>query len=255
VAVNNCTFNGPSLMRIYTTPGGPGFRVDTVSVSNCSGTFTEAAFLIGLANGSLPNSVASMTISDCNLTALAVLGIAENFGNIALSNVNFTPTLFNVVWIAPQANHLCGFVRPSPFNGNTTSVGSNLTFNNCKISRNSNVEVAAVIIENNSVIDNVVFNGFSVQDSGSYSVVEELLNIGSGSIGQVSIGSLDSNNIKEPVSPGGFSTIGSVSGAGVLATGWEFPDAVMANGVPYISENSGSPSIKVDGVVEPYPQP
>jgi hypothetical protein len=43
-----------------------------------------------------------------------------------------------------------------------------------------------------------------------------------------------------------------VSGAGVLATGWEFPDAVMANEVPYISANSGLPSIKVGGVVEPY---
>jgi hypothetical protein len=28
---------------------------------------------------------------------------------------------------------------------------------------------------------------------------------------------------------------------------------VMANGSPYISSNSGRPSIKVDGVVQPYP--
>jgi len=41
-------------------------------------------------------------------------------------------------------------------------------------------------------------------------------------------------------------------GAGVLATGWEFPDALMANSVPYISATTDSPSIKVNGVVEPY---
>ena len=81
-----------------------------------------------------------------------------------------------------------------------------------------------------------------------------LLKIGSGSIGQLVFDSLDSNNIHAPVSAGGFSSVGSVSGAGVLATGWEFPDAVMANGVPYISANSGVPSIKVNGVVEPYAQ-
>jgi hypothetical protein len=81
-----------------------------------------------------------------------------------------------------------------------------------------------------------------------------LLNIGSGSIGELVFNSLDSTNIVAPVSEGGFSSVGSVSGAGVLATGWEFPDAVMANGVPYISANSGLPSIKVNGVVEPYVQ-
>ena len=56
------------------------------------------------------------------------------------------------------------------------------------------------------------------------------------------------------MSGSGFSSIGSVSGAGVLATAWEFPDAVMANNVPYISANTGLPSIKVNGVVEPYSQ-
>jgi hypothetical protein len=40
----------------------------------------------------------------------------------------------------------------------------------------------------------------------------------------------------------------------VLATGWQFPNAVMSNNVPYISANSGLPSIKINGVVEPYPQ-
>jgi hypothetical protein len=89
---------------------------------------------------------------------------------------------------------------------------------------------------------------------GSNVPVPNLLNIGWGSIGEVVLDSLDSNNILAPVSAGGFSSVGSVSGAGVLATGWEFPDAVMANGVPYISANSGVPSIKVNGVVEPYVQ-
>ena len=41
----------------------------------------------------------------------------------------------------------------------------------------------------------------------------------------------------------------------MLATGWEFPDSVMADGVPYISATTGSPSIKVGGIVEPYPLP
>ena len=76
--------------------------------------------------------------------------------------------------------------------------------------------------------------------------VPSLVSIGSGSIGELVLDSVDSSNIGAPVE-GGFSGIQSVSGAGVLATGWQFPDAVMANGVPYLSASSGLPSIKVGG--------
>jgi hypothetical protein len=79
-----------------------------------------------------------------------------------------------------------------------------------------------------------------------------LINMGAGSIGQLAINSVDSAHIAGPVSPGGFLSIGSVTGTGVLATGWEFPDNVMADNVPYISATTGLPSIKIDGVVEPY---
>jgi len=120
--------------------------------------------------------------------------------------------------------------------------------------QNGNVDVAAVVLENGSTINLLKFNGFARQTSGS-STLPGLLNIGSGFIGQLVINSLDSGNIKAPVTPGSFSSIGSVSGAGVLATGWKFPDLVMADGVPYLSANSGLPSIKVGGVVEPYTVP
>jgi hypothetical protein len=135
-------------MRLYTTNGGPNkFNIDTVTVSNCNGTLAEAAFLIGLSNGSKPNSIDSLTVSDCNLTAPTILGIAENFGTIALKNVAFTPSQSNVWWAGPQANHLSGFLRPSPPYGGITCVGSSLSFENCTIYRNSDMKVAAVIIE------------------------------------------------------------------------------------------------------------
>jgi len=256
VAVTNCTFNSLSLMRLYTTNGGPNkFSIDTVSVSNCTGTLSEAAFLIGVIDGSNPNSVASLTISDCSLTAPTVLGVAENFGTIALRNVTFVPSQSNVVWVSPQSSQICGFLRPSPLYGGVTYVGSSLSFDNCRIYRYGDIEVAALILENDSTINNLTFYGFGVQDVGSHSPLLNLLNIGRGSIGQLVLNSLDSNNIDAPVSAGGFWSVGSVSGGGALATGWEFPDAVMANGVPYISASTGLPSIKVGGVVEPYPQP
>jgi hypothetical protein len=115
------------------------------------------------------------------------------------------------------------------------------------------LSVAAVILENQSSIGNLEFNGFGLQDGGSYSALRCLLNVEGGSVGELVLDSLDCTNIEAPVEPGGFSMVGTVCGVGVLATAWEFPDSVMANNVPYISASTGRPSIKIDGVVEPYP--
>ena len=126
-------------------------------------------------------------------------------------------------------------------------------FQNCTILRTGNFNVAAAILENASKIANLEFNGFELRDSGTSSSVPELLNLEGGSVGQLVINSLLSKNIKAPVESGGFASVGLVSGAGVLATGWAFPDSVMADGVPYISATTGLSSIKVGGGVEPYP--
>jgi hypothetical protein len=251
VTVTNCTFNSWTLMRLYTTYSSPiKDQIDSVSVSHCSGTLAEAAFLIGLSSGSIPDSVASLTVSDCTLKAPTILGVAENFGNITLKNIIFTPSLSGVVWNPPITNRICAFLRPTPPYGGGTTAGSSLTLENCQIIRDGHTKVAAVILENGSTIDNVLFNGFTVQDS--YPPLPDLLIIGNGSIGQLALSSISSNNITNPIAAGGFAKMGLVLGAGVLATGWEFPDAVMANEVPYISANSGLPSIKVGGVVELY---
>ena len=98
------------------------------------------------------------------------------------------------------------------------------------------------------MIENLAFRGFGIGNAGgSPRPVPSLVNIGSGAIGELVLDSVDSSNIGAPVE-GGFSGIQSVSGAGILATGWQFPDAVMANGVPNISASSGLPSIKVGGM-------
>ena len=254
VTVANCTFNSWSLMRLYTTFGSPiKDQIDQVTVTRCSGTLVEAAFLIGLSSGSLPASVASLVVSDCTLSAPTILAIAENFGNIALKNVIFTPSRSGSVWNQPpEGNRMSAFLRPSPLYGGGTCVASNVTFENCQIVRNHDVEVAAVILENGATISSVSFNGLGVQDAGSYAPLPALVAIGSGSIGQLLLVSLDSTNIEAAMNAGGFGEVGSVSGAGVLGTQWEFPDAVMADEVPYISASTGLPSIKVGGIVEPY---
>jgi Glycosyl hydrolases family 28 len=256
VSVTDCTFNSLSLMRLYTTDGNRRFNINNVSVSNCSGQFTAAAFLIGIVPGSNPNAVDGLTIANCNLTASVILAIAENFGTITLNNVTFNPSQENAIWYPPQVNQIPGFLRPSPLYGTVPFVGSNLTFQNCGIYRQSHVDVIPVMLENNSTIANVSFNGFAVLGpQGSNPMIPALLEIGSGSIEQLVLTNLNATEIQTPIAANEFGNIELVSGAGVLATGWEFPNGVMANGVPYISANSGLASIKIGGVVETYPGP
>ena len=242
VTVTNCKFNSFTLMRLYTISGSGNpqkFNIDNVTVSNCSGTLTVAGFSIGDGSGSNPNSVTALTVSDCILTAPAVLDVTANFGSVVLRNIVLVPS-------DSARDPGLAFVRSAPVYGKMTYVGSSLILDQCTILRNGDTVSAALILENNSTILNFEFNGFTAG-------AQQLLKIESGSIGQLVLNSLDSSHIHAPVSPGGFSSIGLVSGRGVLATGWEFPDEVMTNGVPYISASTGKPSIKVDGVVESYP--
>lgn len=255
VTVTGCKFQSLSLMRLYTTIWGTkSCRISNVNLSNCTGTLTEAVFLIGLSDGSLPDSVGSLTFSDSAVTAPVVLGMAENFGSITLKNITFTPAQSIFAWVPPQVNHVCAILRPSPLYGYQKYVGSNLVFENCTLVRTSNVDIAALVLANDSKITNFQVNGFAVQNPGSSRSMAELLDLEGGTIQGLVLDSLNSKGIPGPVNSGGFANVGLVSGGGVLATGWSFPDSVMANGVPYISANTGKPSVKDGGVVQPYVQ-
>jgi hypothetical protein len=230
----------------------PRCNIDTVSVSNCTGSLRQAGFIIGQGARSAPALVTNLTVSDCNLTAPAVIEMAADFGSIELNRVtlNASTALMNPAFASPGM----GFTRTSPYMYGCTSVGNSLTVNACVISRTSNGVTAGFLLEYGSGIANLVINGFSIQDpvGKSYPAVPSLLAAAAGSLGTLVLTSVDPKLIQVPCESGQFSNISSVKGAGVLATNWEFPDSAMADGVPYISATTGLPSIKVDGVVEPY---
>lgn len=255
VTVTDCTFNSLSLMRLYTSFGGAArFSIENVKISNCRGNMWQGAFLIGIGAGSNPDSVASLTVSNCVIQAPTVLALAENFGSITLKELTFVPSPSETTWVAPQANHICAFVRPSTLYGGATCVGSTLSFENCQVARFGNIDTPVLLLANDSHIENLVFNGFGVKNAGgSPTPMPSLLNIETGSVKEVVFQALDSSGITTPMAASEFSDIGLVSGAGVLATGWAFPDDVMADGVPYVSMNTGQPAIKQAGMVHPYP--
>ena len=248
VSVTGCTFHSFSLMRLYTKAGGvPAYSIDHVTVTGCSGTIAASAFLIGTYAANDPNAILELNVSDCQLTAPGLLDISTDFSTISLSGVTWVPANL------PFSGY--GWARTDFLPSATPYYGGTLTFENCVMQRGGNFPVFGVVVDYGSTIANVAFDGYSAQDVGgaSYAPLPELVKFVSGQIGQVAIAALDSTHIAAPVSPGGFASIGRVSGAGVLGTGWMFPDSVMANGSPYLSASTGAPSIKVGGVVQAYP--
>jgi hypothetical protein len=105
VEVTNCTFNSPTLIRLDTigySGSSNKFYINTVTVSNCTGTFSGVPLQIGDGEGSNLNSVTALMISDCTLMAQAILDVYANFGTIEFSNVTFIPSSFS----APPASPL-----------------------------------------------------------------------------------------------------------------------------------------------------
>lgn len=245
VTITNCKLKGSSLMRLQTIGSTQKFKIDTVAVSNCTGTFDNAAFLIGPGTGFNFDAVTGLTVSGCTLTAPTVLEVGSNFGTIALDEVTFIPSG------SKQAPGYA-FLRTSAFFYGVTYTGASISLKNCIIQRNTDEHAAAVILNNNSIISALIFDGFTVQDGHSDRKTPNLIAISEATIGGLILEAVDSTNITNAASLDGFSNIELVSGGGVLATGWEFPDSVMANEVPYISANTGLPSIKIDGIVESY---
>lgn len=249
VTVTNCTFQSLSMMRLFTIANGFSCRIDSVSVSNCAGSCNVAGFTLGDGTGAQSQSVTNVTVSDCSLTAPCVFDISANFGDLVLKNLILTPKNLALTPAGVVNSPGFAFIRSTDVtDGKETYIGSSVTLENCSVADVGKAQVAGLILDNGSSIAAVHFAGFASQ-------AQELVDILSGSIGELILDAVTATSIQAPVSPGGFAGIVSVSGSGVLATGWQFPDAVMANNVPYISATTGEPSIKVAGVVEPYPEP
>jgi hypothetical protein len=247
VSVSNCTCRGTSMMRLYTTAGTRIFNIDAVTIANCTGSFYRAAMQVGAGPNGLPESVHSLTVTDCSFSAPTVLEVSANFGTIQLTNITLTPAgLIDVGY---------GFARTVSADIGFTYFGTGLTLNNCSIARTADTPVVAMMLQSGSMIQQLNLNGFGVVDpaGSSFAAAPELVNIVSGTVAQLVLGAVSSKGIALPVSAGGFASIGSVSGAGVLGTGWEFPDSAMANGVPYQSASAHRAEIKVNGIPQAYP--
>ena len=255
VTISDCRFRaGFTAMRIYTFVSKAPCRVSDVLFSNCTGKFANrngepcAVFRLGnMPKSDDPDLIQSLSVSNCVFsTETYFLQAVDNIGILKLSNVTWdSPTSANYGFICLEL-----------------SVISELIVTACSIYRTSAGNASPSLINSRepagASVAKLVIDGFSIgnQTRTSPSPVPYLIDMANLTIGQLVIEALDTNNIAALVNPAsGFKGIGTISGAGVLATGFQIPDSVMANGVPYISStspNEGKPCIKIAGKVMTY---
>jgi hypothetical protein len=266
VTITNCTFhNSQTFMRAYFTGQLAGTPAQTglianVTMSNCTGQANEVGFLLGLEAAYTRynlNRLQDFTISSSTLSAPTLVFITDNVGVLTLDNVR---------WVGTGVYGVIGSMVVFGFNGCTAA---NINIRNCVVYRTDLGDAASAgIIDftaptvfnspgtGTHTIEHLVIDGLSVQDDSgtAYAPMPFVIRLNAGSqILRLDIESIDTRKFAQLLSnPAMFSQILSVRGAGVLATGWQFPDAVMDNGVPYISATDNLPSIKIGGAVKKY---
>ncbi|MGI4812479.1 MAG: glycosyl hydrolase family 28 protein [Janthinobacterium lividum] len=244
--IDGVTFNSVATMfRIYTAgTSATTCMIDRVRIANCQGTAVTFVCQMGLnANGGVvgaAHAIGSVEVDDCTFTAPYFWPCSQNIDRLSFRNTTrLAPAQANA-WVYTPIN--------------ACAIGL-VEFVDSRIVRNGNgsANAYAVDVENGASVGCIHFDGFSLQDQpgSSYGAVPYLINCGSGTIGRVVIDALDPHGITTLFSGSGIPSGCIISGSGVLATGWTFPDANMANGTPYLSANSGLASVKVNGTVKP----
>jgi hypothetical protein len=239
---------------------GQSQTIEQLSISKLVGSFRNRAFIFGNAAPGIIDAVASVSISDSIVTSAADNSMTEMvtiFGSVGIC------TFQNVTWEAPGSmastwfNCIC-----TPETGCTTPPHiSDLRIVGCRtyLSTSGSGTPSLIALANGIAYSRVTIDGFGVGTEAGESLgpVPFLIDTqsGSGSIQELVINSLDPTNIMALVNPSsGFAGITTISGPGVLATGFPIPDSLMANDSWYISAtspNAGIPCIKVGGIVYP----
>jgi hypothetical protein len=247
VTIANCIFNGSlSVLRIYTSldaaamPTNNVHRVRNVAVSNCVGSVTNIAFVLGIENGGLTSTsdagqIQDLTISNCTIAAPTnlVRGI-DTIGTLTLRGVNFIPTTTNTAISL-------GY-----------SVGE-LVLDGVAILRNGDGNAAPNgLVTVGGAIDRLSLRDVRVvdQEGSSYTAVPYLIDA-AGTVAALRLDALDLTHVTSLMSSNAFNNVTLVRGTSLLADGVSVPDSIMDNGWLYLSSNdSGAPSIKVGGTAK-----
>jgi len=246
VAITNCTFKGTlTAMRCYSIfDSSHRAKVRDVVMSNCSGytagisLSSDAAIRLGNANSGSTDVdwIQNVQLDNCRFRSTQFVDLlGDPVGDLQISNCTWTPI------DGGQA------VTFSSVQGKINS----LSFRNFTIYRDYSTNSAGMIfVDHSSVVNRMSVNGLRIIDpinptyfSGNYGFTNWLFHAPGGSIGQLEINDIDASNIKSLVTTALYAHIGPISGNACMR--FRVPDAAVASGVMYLSDETLSPSIKI----------
>ena len=226
--------------------------VRNVVISNYSGTITSShgirAVVMRLGENSegqkATDIMKDVSASNLHFSSASpdafMIEILDNLGTLDVSGLT---------WESPAgANALLSF--------RTKATVSSISLRGIHIARNPSGSAAAYLVNvaAGDIIDTLHLEGVYVENSHghSYDPIPDLLTVSSGgAVSKLDIGSVDPSNITALASSGNLQRIGRIYGAGLAATGFQIPDDIIPDHVPYVSRskpNVGKLCFKRNGI-------
>ena len=248
VTVSGCIFKDCStLLRCYAANGQGSYQVDSVVFSNNVGT-ANIGMILGTettAGVSVADQVTNVIFANNTVTVNQFCFILCNIGNLAVRGCNITTT--------GNGN---GLFNPAYHNLTVSS----LSLTNTTLYRNTTWPTTIFDFTTGFggagtgftyTFSQIFIDGFAVHDKAgtSNAAIPYLFRSAAGNvINELYVGSIDSLHLTALCNTPSIFAAASVSGAGLLATGWQVPDAAVANNALFISATSTVPSIMIAGV-------
>lgn len=254
--VSNIKANGNiSVVRVYgdaySTPSTySAAPCKNIVITNCTGNTTLAAMFYGVAvnNSKTTKLIESVRMSNCEVNInfasvnLAWTEVGSSGNSLILDGCTILEPQHNIKFIR--------FAEAAGVNEITVDVKAvRNTFGSSLVSLLGNAADPFVV----GSIGTLTINGFSIADEGSYSSAPFAIYTTGGTIANVWIENFEPAHVSDFCND--YTKITSIGGPGVLATGYQFPDSVIANGTIYLSSTQGGAvCLKINGNVIVLPE-
>ena len=238
VHVTDCLAeNSLTMLRVYTSLASQHvtFHARGITVSRCCGRTGNQAFNLGIEGGDAttqPDQIEDMLITGCTFTGAGFATLRTPMGSLTVRDCTYRAPKTPVAMIAVLAPGARGLFLANLLLLRTAEGSAPAPF---------------VSTEATAPVDTLTLAGVRVLDENAaeFPVLPSLLRA-AGSIKELRIESVDMRHIGSLLSPSAWEGVGTIAGAGLLATGLRAPDEKVADNTLYLS-TAGALSVKLQG--------
>ena len=247
VTASDCVFDqSQTMMRIYANSRSP-LVVSDVTVSGFTGTSNVLCFIFGLedrASLTVLNAIRNVLIHNCQVTGAYLAFLQDNIQNL---------TFRDVIWIGTDAAY--GMVATA----NHAVTIDALTLQQCTMRRTAGGSGAVCAVDLRGLyagefpaqVNRLTLDGLTCIDATGTKTpsLQALLLMSKGSQVEVlDVETVDTRKIPRIVPDDEWPQVLQVTGSGLLQSGWAVPDDKVAQGTPYVSDETQLATVHRDSV-------